>query len=191
MARHLGIAVLSLLGLLVLSNSVTAQQPTILYVNRTDPTCGGHSPCFTTIQAAINAAGPGNLIHIQAGTYTEQLAITDKNNFSGATEVDRIVIEADPAAAPGSVVLTGSPGPQCTDKFAIRIKQTKFVTVRGLTITGTGGQAISMMGGNNGNVGIHIELNRIFGNGSSSCDGGITVNRGNPGTLIVDRKSVV
>ena len=30
-----------------ISNS---QQPTILYVNRTDPSCGGNSPRFTTIQ---------------------------------------------------------------------------------------------------------------------------------------------
>ena len=42
------------------------------------------------------------------------------------------------------------------------------------------------MGGNNGNQEIHIELNRIFGNGSSSCNGGITIARGNPGTLIVN-----
>src|SRR5262249_48716511 len=60
------------------------------------------------------------------------------------------------------------------------------ITIRGLTITGTGGQAISLLGGNNQNQDIHIELNRIFGNGSSSCDGGITVARGNPGTLIVN-----
>src|SRR5262249_469300 len=38
----------------------------------------------------------------------------------------------------------------------------------------------------NGNQDIHIELNRIFGNGSSSCNGGITIARGNPGTLIVN-----
>ena len=42
------------------------------------------------------------------------------------------------------------------------------------------------MGGNNGNQEIHIELNRIFGNGSNSCNGGITIARGNPGTLIVN-----
>ena len=41
------------------------------------------------------------------------------------------------------------------------------------------------MGGNNGNQDIHIELNRIFGNGSNSCNG-ITIARGNPGTLIVN-----
>ena len=185
MAGHLGIAILSLLGLLILPNLVTAQQPTILFVNRTDPTCGGRSPCFATIQAAINSAGPGNTIQIQAGTYPERIAIVGKNNFAGATEVDRIVIEADPAAQSGQIVLTGAQG-ACTGNYAVRLQQSKFITIRGLTITGTGGQAISLLGGNNQNQDIHIELNRIFGNGSGSCDGGITVARGNPGTLIVN-----
>jgi parallel beta-helix repeat protein len=167
------------------SAPVGAQQPTIIYVNRTDSTCGGQSPCYTTIQAAINAAVSGNVIHIQAGGYPEQLSISGKNNFLGATEVDRIIIEADPATQPGQVVLSGAPG-ACTGNYAIRLQQSKFITIRGLTITGTGGQAISLLGGNNQNQDIHIELNRIFANGSSSCDGGITVARGNPGTLIVN-----
>jgi hypothetical protein len=75
---------------------------------------------------------------------------------------------------------------QCTDRFAIRLKQSKFITLRDLTIVGTGAQAISLMGGNNGNQGIHIIGNRIFGNGSASCDGGITIARNNPDTLIVN-----
>jgi len=164
---------------------VESQQQVILYVNRTDPTCGGQSPCYTTIQAAVDTAQSGNIVRIQAGTYPEQISI-EKNKFPNATEFDRIVVEADPALQPGQVVLTGAPGPQCTDKWAIRIKQSKFITIRGLTITRTGAQAISLTGGSNGNQEIHIELNRIFGNGSSSCNGGITIARGNPGTLIVN-----
>ncbi|HEX5605915.1 MAG TPA: right-handed parallel beta-helix repeat-containing protein, partial [Candidatus Binatia bacterium] len=186
MKTHLGIASLLVLRVFLAPVSVPAQQPTTLYVNRTDSTCAGHSPCFRTIQAAIDSAVPASTIRIQAGTYPEQLSISDKNNFQSASEIDRIVVEADPGAGSGSVVLTGSAGPQCTDKFAIRLKQSKFITIRGLTITGTGGQAISLLGGNNQNQDIHIELNRIFANGSSSCNGGITVARGNLGTLIVN-----
>ena len=186
MKTLLGFASLLVLQAFIVPPPISAQQQsTTLYVNRADPTCGGHSPCFSTIQAAINAAAPGNSIQIQAGTYPEQLSITGKNNFPGATEVDRIVVEADPATQPGQVVLTGAPG-ACTGNQAIRLQQSKFVTIRGLTITGTGGQAISLLGGNNQNQHIHIELNRIFGNGSGSCNGGITVARGNPGTLIVN-----
>jgi RHS repeat-associated protein len=185
MKRLRGVATLLLVGWLFLPPSLNAQQSATLHVNRTDPTCGGLSPCFATIRAAINAAGSGSVIQIQAGTYPEQLTITGKNNFQAASEVDRIIIEADPATQPGQVVLTGVPG-ACTGNHAIRLQQSKFITIRGLTITNTGGQAISLMGGNNQNQDIHIELNRIFGNGSNSCNGGITVARGNPGTLIVN-----
>ena len=172
--------------LLALFHPVPAQQlGRVLYVNKTDTTCNGQSPCYSTIQAAIDVSTSGDAIRIQAGTYPEQLNI-QKNDFSSAGELDRVVVEADPESAPGAVILTGSPGPQCTDKFAIRIKRSKFVTIRGLTITGTGAEAILMMGGSNGNQGINIVENRIYGNGSSSCNGGITIARGNPDTLIVN-----
>ena len=144
------LASVSILGFLFLPSPSLQQFGHILYVNSADPTCGGKSPCYTTIQSAVDAAFSGDTIQIQAGTYPEQLTI-QKNGFAGASESDRIVIEADPLAPPGSVVLTGSAGPQCTDKFAIRLKQSKYITIRGLTITGTGGQAISLMGGNNQN----------------------------------------
>jgi hypothetical protein len=65
-------------------------------------------------------------------------------------------------------------------------QQSRFVTLRGFTITGAGGTAIHLMGGNNQNEAIHLERNRIVGNGSPECSGGITVNRGNPGTLIAN-----
>jgi hypothetical protein len=171
---------------LALSHPVPAQQlGRVLYVNKTDTTCNGQAPCYSTIQAAIDVSGSGDTIRIQSGTYPEQLNI-QKNDFISAGELDRIVVEADPANAPGAVILTGSAGPQCTDKFAIRIKRSKFVTIRGLTITGTGAEAIFMMGGSSGNKGINIVENRIYGNGSSSCNGGITIARGNPDTLIVN-----
>jgi hypothetical protein len=97
MKRLRDCATLLLLSWLLVPPPLIAQPSTVLHVNRTDPTCGGESPCFSTIQAAINAAGPAAVIQIQAGTYPEQLSITGKNNFQGATEVDRIIIEADPA----------------------------------------------------------------------------------------------
>jgi hypothetical protein len=159
--------------------------PQTRYVNAGDATCQGHAPCYVTIQAAVTAAQPRDRIVVQAGTYVEQVSVQGKNSGVGASEADRIVIEADPDAAVGSVVLHG-PVAQCTNGYAIRVQQSKFVTVRGLTITGAGGPAIALMGGNNANQAIHLERLRIFGNGSSSCDGGITVNRGNPDTWIAD-----
>ncbi|HET9884886.1 MAG TPA: right-handed parallel beta-helix repeat-containing protein [Candidatus Binatia bacterium] len=179
------VAICAVLSLAIF-HPVSAQQlGRVLYVNKTDTTCNGRSPCYSRIQAAIDVSTSGDTIRIQPGTYPEQLNI-QKNDFASAGETNRIIIEADPESAPNAVILSGSAGPQCTNKFAIRIRRSKFVTIRGLTITGTGAEAIFMMGGNNGNQGINIVENRIYGNGSISCNGGITIARGNPDTLIVN-----
>ncbi|OLD62965.1 MAG: hypothetical protein AUI47_10710 [Acidobacteria bacterium 13_1_40CM_2_68_5] len=175
----------SWLAMAVMLLTVPAPAGTTRYVNRTDPTCEGYAPCYTTIQAAVTAALPGETIIIQPGTYTEQVSIQDKNNTATATETNRIVIQADPAAPVGSVVLHGAVS-ACTNGYAIQFQKSKFVTVRGLTITGAGGQAISLLGGNNQNEAIHLERLRIFGNGASSCNGGITMGGGNPGTLVLN-----
>lgn len=114
------LCLLALLTLLLFPTSSTQQQGPVLYVNNADPTCGGRSPCFTSIQAAVDAAVSRDTIQIQAGTYVEQVRITGKNNFTGAMESDRISLEADPLAPPGSVILDGSVE-QCTSGFAIRL----------------------------------------------------------------------
>ncbi len=182
-----------LLSLLVLSFlflflpvSLSQQPGSTLYVNNSDATCTGRWPCYKTIQAAVNAAQPGDSIHVQAGTYRERLSIQGKNNFAGVRESDRIIIEADPLSPPGSVVITNG-SQRCADGDTIQIKRSWFITIRGLIITGSGGSAISLVGGGiNHNQAIHIERNRIFGNGNSDCNGGITVVQENSGTLIVN-----
>jgi hypothetical protein len=173
------------LFILVTTSLALAQLGRTLYVNNTDLTCSGRSPCFFRIQTAINAAQGKATIRIQPGTYGEQLLI-DKNTSASASEADRITIEADPSFLPESVVIRGTGKPQCPDSFAIRIRRSNLITVRGLIITEAGAEAIFMMGGTNESRGIHIERNRIFGNGGSRCDGGITIARGNPDTLIVN-----
>jgi len=175
-----------IVGLFLFMSPAFAQTPTTLYVNRTDPKCGGQTPCFSTIQAAVDAAQPRATIRIQAGVYPEQLKI-EKNNFAAAVEADRIVIESDPTLPQESVVLQGPDGSSCTNNYAVRIRNSKFITLRGLTITGAGAQAIYMQGGNSGNQSIHIELNRIFANGlSNKCSGAIEINAGNPETIVVN-----
>lgn len=114
---------------------------TVRYVNNTAPTCHAQSPCYTTIQKAIDAAQAGDIVRIQAGQYDEALVIKGKNNTAAATEADRIVIEADPSAPFGSVML-GSASQKCTKGDAIAIESSKFITIRGLTITDAGGQSI-------------------------------------------------
>lgn len=162
----------------------TAEAATVRYVNRTDPGCGGHSPCYASIQAAIDVVQPGDTVQIQAGTYVEQVSIVGKN--AGArSEGARVTIQADPDAPVGSVVLYGAVR-QCAQGHAIRVQQSRFVTIRGLTITSAGGAGVALLGGGNRNAGIRIERNRIVGNGGIACDGGITIAGGNVGTLILN-----
>ncbi len=185
MATRARLLILPLLAASFAPSSTSAPTGSTRYVSNTDPTCAGHAPCYTTIQAAVSAALPGENILIQRGSYIEQVSILGKNNTAAATEAARIVIQADPDAPVGSVVLRGAVA-TCTNGHAIRFQQSKFVTVRGLTITGSGGSAISLMGGNNQNLAIVLERLRIFGNGSPECNGGITIARGNAGTLVVN-----
>src|SRR5262249_25402370 len=120
------------------------------------------------------------------GTYAEALRITGKNPGPGATEAERILLEADPAAPGGSVVL-GSPGPACSQGTLIELSASQFITIRGLTLTGASGPAISLLGGNKQrNTAIHIERNRILGKRAGSCGGGILIGKGNTDTLVVN-----
>lgn len=52
---------------------------------------GGTSGCFTTIQGAINAASSGDIINIEAGTYTENLSITKTLTLAGAGQQSTII----------------------------------------------------------------------------------------------------
>jgi hypothetical protein len=173
-----------LLALLLIPTLIGAQPATTRYVSRTDPTCAGNQPCYPSIQAAVDAAVAGDTVTIQAGRYQEQLSIQGKNNTDSATEADRILIEADPQAALGSVILA-SPDSPC-ESAAIRVWQSSFVTLRGLTITRSSGPAIRLLGGANPNHAIHIERNRVYRNIGLNCDGGIRIEPGNSATLIVN-----
>jgi hypothetical protein len=162
----------------------STEAATVRHVNRSDAGCGGHAPCYASIQAAVNAAQAGDTVQIQPGTYIEPVSIAGKNATTWS-ETSRILVQADPGAPVGSVVLQGA-GAQCAQGPAVRIQQSRFVTIRGLTITGAGGAGIALLGGSNQNVSIRLERNRIAGNGGPECDGGITIAGGNAGTLILN-----
>jgi hypothetical protein len=185
MVQRITWGALVLIPLLLVVFSNAQPTPTLRYVNNTDATCQDHSPCYPSMQAGVDAAQAGDTVRIQAGTYTEQVLIQGKNAHATASEADRIVIEADPAPPDEDAVLHGAVA-QCTLGHAIRLLQSHFITIRGLLITNAGGQAISLLGGINENSHIHLERNRLVGNGHSSCNGGITVNRGTPGTVILN-----
>lgn len=146
--------------------------------------CGGELPCHRTIQSAIDAVQAGQTVRVLPGEYVEQL-IVKRKNVASRGEVDRIVIEADPRAPVGSVVLRGAKD-RCEGGHAVDFDRSRDVTLRGLAISGAGARGVTLRGGARQNAGIRLERNRIFRGATRECSGGIEVGRGNPDTLIVN-----
>lgn len=172
----------------------------VLHVSPTEEACGETPHCYSRIGDAVKAARAGDTVAIAPGVYREKIDIASRNDSPGASEDDRIVIEA---ISPGTVIVEepgegGAPkeavpakeddSGQAKDREArglIRIDRSRYITIRGLTITGSRAAGIQLRG--DGNVGIRLERNRLYGNGSARFgEGGILVEPGHPGTVIIN-----
>ena len=171
-----------LIAPLMLSPSFAADS----FVNKQDRRCLGKKPCFSSIQEAIDQALSGDHIQIQPGVYHEQLLIRDKNDFAGASHTDRIVVGRAEGAPVDSVILDGKTIGGGCGVGAIQLSRSRYISITGMVIRGFAGPAIQLQGGPNENTAIHIERNRIFGNGGKECNGGVVIEKGNPDTLVVN-----
>jgi hypothetical protein len=87
----LGVLVLAVLiglgvGFFTPKAPVTAVQQTTIkkaWADDDDPTCGGNSPCFRTIQAAVDALAEGT-VYIRPGLYREHIVLTKDVELEGA-----------------------------------------------------------------------------------------------------------
>ena len=75
--------------------------------------CGGRSPCYSTIQAALNIAGDGALIKVGIGTYRESITLNASKSLtiqggwdsSFSTQTSNTTFIKAPKAAQGSLTL--------------------------------------------------------------------------------------
>jgi hypothetical protein len=87
-------------------------------------------PGYWTVQAAVNAAGPGDRINVCPGTYTEEVLIpASKNNL----QLRSVQFWAAVIKAPALML-----GPT---KSIVRVSGARGVTILAFTITGPGGLA--------------------------------------------------
>ncbi len=90
--RKLAIAIVELIALILalgvslssgnLAVVVTLVDTADVWVDDDDPTCSGKQPCFSTIQAAVDALEQGT-VHIFPGHYRENVVITKNVSLTG------------------------------------------------------------------------------------------------------------
>lgn len=93
------------------------------YVNPSG-TCGGGTPCFTTISAAVAAATPGDVIQVEDGTYNENVTIDKALTLQSENGRATTTIQGSDGGPTGTIFITGG---------------ASGVTINGFTVVGYDG----------------------------------------------------
>ena len=95
-----------------------------LWVDGTDPSCGGHAPCFPSIQAAVDSADEGAMVWVRPGTYLPEpdarYVVDARERLVCVRSTDgpeRTVLDGD---SRGSTVVSGYRGALWLEGFTVR-----------------------------------------------------------------------
>ncbi|HCQ14465.1 T9SS sorting signal type C domain-containing protein [Flavobacterium sp.] len=161
-----------LFSLLLMILSLAKINAATLYVNA-NGTCGSNSPCYTTIQAAINAASAGDIIIVAAGTYTGTVTVNKSvkiygNNYN--VNPNDSSWNYNSARNPESIIST-------TSGWGFFLSASN-IEIKGFQLTGSGGgnsignTSITTMFSNwtieNNWIANNTNVQSIFTNGSAS-----------------------
>jgi parallel beta-helix repeat protein len=115
---------------LVVESLEARETPATLYVSPTgaDTNSGTVATPLQTLQAAANRVVAGDSVIVGAGTYRGFSLTRD------GTAAARITFQADPAVAPGSVIINQPNA--FTGRDGINLEGASYVTIQGFTVTG-------------------------------------------------------
>lgn len=113
--------------------------------------CGGNTPCYTTIQAAVDAAAAGQTINVYPGNYVENVLITKSLTLRSVS-------------GPGSTTITGI-GP---NSYAAPVMVQGPVS--DVTIGGTSGHGFTIIGTDNNAAGVESSAIQLGGPGFAAMN---------------------
>ncbi len=104
---------------------------------KADGSCSGLTPCYKTIQSAVNASSTGDTVYVMAGTYAETVTVSG-NYTGGGLTITRYGSD--------SVTISGS------GSRAYVINGSRYVTLSYITISGARQYLIRGAGGQNNTI---------------------------------------
>ncbi|HEX8599495.1 MAG TPA: NosD domain-containing protein [Chloroflexia bacterium] len=183
LAAVLGLAV----GLLSLGGTATAAKSRVWVVDDNKVECPRAD--YTSVQAAVNAAGPGDIIKVCPGTYMEQVTIpAGKNGLTLRSERKEAAIIKAPSV-------------MAEPKAIVRVSSSTGVTISSFTISGPGGgpcdsirYGVRVDGGGHADI-LDNHITMIRDNPFSGCQNGNAVQigrnfEGQVGTASVQRNTI-
>lgn len=159
-------------------------------IDRITPYVVGSTGNFSTIQAALdaaNASGVNQVVHVQAGTYTESLTLYDGIDIKGAIYPNTTITGVHTPPASGSFMIQNCTLTNATDIFNSAVAGTTNITVEDCFVNVTNGYLFNLLNWT-GNIAINScgasgtndgFINNTGGSAISISDSSVGVGTGN------------